>query len=153
MPDFLLITGIPGTGKTTFGDNLANGFGFTHYDLERQVAPGQSAINPAQLIADILRSGDSAVVTWGFLPEWSQVDIVLRFKAAGFKLVWFDGNRPAALRRFIERGTVEEVFFYAQMQRIELSGVISAIQPVIIDPFDGNGEFKPTAELLKEIGQ
>jgi replicative DNA helicase len=32
--DLLLITGIPGTGKTTYGDNFAKEFGFLHHDLE-----------------------------------------------------------------------------------------------------------------------
>jgi hypothetical protein len=32
--DLLLITGIPGTGKTTYGDKFAKEFGFLHRDLE-----------------------------------------------------------------------------------------------------------------------
>src|SRR5215472_19276406 len=32
--DVLLITGIPGTGKTTYGNTFAKEFGFLHRDLE-----------------------------------------------------------------------------------------------------------------------
>ena len=36
--ELFLITGIPGTGKTTFGGTLASQFGFVHNDLEEQQA-------------------------------------------------------------------------------------------------------------------
>jgi hypothetical protein len=32
--DLFLITGIPGTGKTRYGDKFATDFGFVHYDRE-----------------------------------------------------------------------------------------------------------------------
>jgi len=32
--DLFLITGIPGTGKTSYGNELSRQFGFAHYDLE-----------------------------------------------------------------------------------------------------------------------
>jgi hypothetical protein len=52
----------------------------------------------------------SNVVTWGFVPDHQTSEsIVLQFRAAGFMLIWFDGNRPAALREFIKRGTALEM--------------------------------------------
>lgn len=88
----------------------------------------------------------------GFVPDHElSLRSVLDFKDNGFKVVWFDGNRPAALREFIKRGTVAEVCFYVQMYKIESTNVIERIKPVIINPFDGHERFKPTAELLEEI--
>jgi hypothetical protein len=119
--DLLLIAGIPGTGKTWYGDRFAEEFGFAHYDLEKQQMLDRLAANPAQFIADIVSQNRDAVVTWGFRPDdAASVSIVLQFKTASFKLIWFDGNRPAALREFIKRGTVPEILFYLQMYRIEV---------------------------------
>jgi hypothetical protein len=89
----------------------------------------------------------------GLPAEQSQVSIVLRFKSSGFRLIWFDGNRPAALREFIKRGSVPEVCFYLQMYRIETTKVVETMKPVIIDPFDAQGGFKSIAMLLDEIRQ
>jgi hypothetical protein len=151
-PELFLITGIPGTGKTTFGDNLVRDFEFLHCNLEDQTNLNRLAANPAGFIGDILRQGRNTVVTWGFGPDHEpSVQWVLEFRKSGFKVVWFDGNRPAALREFQKRGTVPEVLFYLQMFRIEKSGIIGRIKPVIINPFDDDQRFKPAGELLAEI--
>jgi hypothetical protein len=110
------------------------------------------AASPTQFIADTMAQNSDTVVTWGFNPEHQpSVSSVLQFRSAGFKLIWFDGNRPAALREFIKRGTVEEIFFYLQMYRIEASKIINTIKPIVIDPFDARGQFKSTALLLEEM--
>src|SRR5438552_2268444 len=151
--DLLLITGVPGTGKTWFGDKFAINFGFVHYDLEEQQTLNRLAANPAQFIAEIITRNENVVVTWGFLPDETQTAIVLQFRNSGFKLIWFDGNRPAALREFQKRNTVPEELFYLQMYRIENSKVVNHIRPAIIDPFDGTGHFKSVNQLLTEIRQ
>ena len=74
-----------------------------------------------------------------------------QFKAKGFKVVWFDGNRPAALKAFIERKTVSQAAFYLQMFNIEQSKVIQRMAPIIVNTFDKNGKFKDAATLLDEI--
>jgi hypothetical protein len=150
--DLFLITGIPGTDKTELADTLARDFGFVHHDLEKQQTLDRLAANPTQFIADTMSQKNDTVVSWGFNPEHQpSVSVVLQFRAAGFKLIWFDGNRPAALRAFIRRGTVPEMLFYLQMYRIEASKIIDTIKPVVIDPFDAQGNFKQTAVLLEEM--
>ncbi len=154
MHDLFLITGIPGTGKTTFANNLAKDFGFVHYDLEDPNTLNRLFADSTQFIGDILKANGSVVATLGFVPDHqTSVSIVLQFRAAGFKLIWFDGNRPAALREFIKRGTVEEIFFYLQMYRIEASKIIDTIKPIVINPFDLQGNFKATAVQLAELRQ
>jgi hypothetical protein len=75
-------------------------------------------------------------------------------------LIWFDGNRPAALREFQKRAeraaaqgraTAQEIDFYRQMYRIENSRVVERLKPTVINSFDDTGQFKPTRELLEEI--
>ena len=151
QPDLLLITGIPGTGKTWYGDKFAAEFGFLHYDLEEQHTRNRFFPNPGQFIADAVGLKMNVVVTWGFVPDQVQTTLVLQFRNAGFKLIWFDGNRSAALREFNNRGTVTEELFHVQIQRIEKSRVVDVIKPLIINSFDQEGRFKPASQLLQEI--
>jgi adenylate kinase family enzyme len=111
----LLVTGIPGTGKTCYGKLLAQKFGFVHYDLEAKTNLDPLLADPAKFMDTILEKEGDVVATWGFLPNDEQIQIVNQFQARGFTLVWFDGNRPAALREFINRGDVPEENFYLQM--------------------------------------
>jgi hypothetical protein len=149
--DLLLITGIPGTGKTWFGDKFAEEFGFVHYDIEDQQTLQRFAANPVQFIADAVRQDRSVVVAWGFVPDQTQTTLVLQFRNAGFKVIWFDGDRPSALRAFQKRGTVSEELFYLQMFRIENSKIGEKLRPTIINSFDNDERFRTTAELLEKI--
>jgi hypothetical protein len=150
--DLLLITGIPGTGKTWYGDKFAEEFGFVHYDLEDQQTLNRFASNPAQFIADAVGQKGNVVVTWGFVPDnQPSIEAVLQFRNCGFKLIWFDGDRPSALRQFQKRGTVSEELFYLQMFRIEDSKIVEQLRPMIVSPFDESGQFKTVEELLEEI--
>jgi hypothetical protein len=111
----------------------------------------------------VSNNGDT-VVTWGFVPDHQpSVSLVLEFKTAGFELIWFDRNRPAALNKSQERAKAEsksdaEVYFrmhefYLQMYKIEATKIIDTIKPAVIDSFDAKGEFKSPAVLLKELRQ
>ena len=147
----ILLTGIPGTGKTYYGNAFEHRFGFTHYNLEDAGTLSRLSSNPSKFIEQILQEQRDIVVTWGFFPDGQQTEVVKQFKSNGFKLVWFDGNRSAALRAFNERGTVPEELFDAQIQRIDESKVVQAIEPFIINTFDKNEKFKNPATILGEI--
>src|SRR5579864_4379767 len=135
--DLLLITGIPGTGKTTYGDKFAKEFGFVHRDLEDEQTMNRFNAYPAQFIGELLNEKKSVVVTWGFGPDCERsVFLVQQLRDAGFKWIWFDGNRPAALREFQKRATVQEIDLYVQMYRIEKSRIVDRLKPTIINSFD-----------------
>lgn len=53
----LLISGIPGTGKTSYGNKFASEFGFVHDDLEDQQTLNRLAANPYQFIASSSQQG------------------------------------------------------------------------------------------------
>lgn len=90
--ELLLITGIPGTGKTWYGDKFASEFGFVHYDLEDQRTLSRFATF-GDLISELLSLNRSVVVTWGFNPEDPpSIELIRQFRDAGFRLIWFDGN-------------------------------------------------------------
>jgi adenylate kinase family enzyme len=152
--DLLLITGIPGTGKTCYANKFAKEFGFLHHDLEDLQTQTLNRFNgdPAQFIGELLNEKKNVVITWGFGPDCERsVFLVQQLRSAGFKWIWFDGNRPAALREFQKRATVQEVDFYFQMYRIEKSRIVEQLKPTVINPFDDRGQFKSTKELLAEI--
>ena len=150
-PDLFLITGIPGTGKTWYGEKFATDFGFVHYDLENQQTLSRFATF-AQLISEMLSLSKNVVVTWGFNPEDPpSLELIRQLRSAGFKWIWFDGNRPAALLAFSNRGDVPELALVAQMQRIERSKVVERLKPTIINSFDEAGSFKQPGRLLEEI--
>src|SRR6185437_12442345 len=131
--DLLLITGIPGSGKTTYGKRLERDFGFVHCDLETPQRLNRLGIHPAGYIDELKGRDQNVVVTWGFVPDELQTGIVSQFRNAGFRLIWFDGNRPAALREFQKRGTVPEESFYAQMYRIENFKIVQRLRPMMIN--------------------
>ena len=150
--DLLLITGIPGTGKTTYGDNFAKEFGFLHHDLEDNQTLNRFNANPAQFIGELLNEKKNVVVTWGFGPDCERsVFLVQQLRDAGFKWIWFDGNRPAALREFQKRATASERDLHVQMHRIEQSRIVERLKPSVINSFDDRGHFKPTKQLLSEV--
>ena len=81
----MLITGIPGTGKTCYGNKFAAEFGFAHFDLEEPNTVNRCDSDPARFIDDLLRSGSNFVVTWGFAPDHPySIQTVLQFRTAGF---------------------------------------------------------------------
>jgi hypothetical protein len=150
-PDLFLITGIPGTGKTCYGNEFASKFGFAHYDLEDRQTLSRFATF-ADLISEMLFLNRNVVVTWGFNPEDApSLELLRQLRNAGFKWIWFDGNRPAALQAFRKRGDVSEQALVAQTERIERTKIVERLKPTIINSFDDLGHFKPAAQLLEEI--
>jgi hypothetical protein len=142
----LLITGIPGTGKTTFGNFLKDNFDFIHYDFEK-ILPfmkiSQIGLNP--------RRKNNLVITWGFVPIEDQIIAVEKIRSDGFQLVWFDGDRVSALKAFADRNTVSREAFDRQIVLIEESKVIQRIKPIVINTFDEAGAFKNLNSIYQEI--
>ena len=153
-PKLLLLTGIPGTGKTTLGDYLQRERGFRHLDFESGIL-GQY-INGNQVIdaqvAALKASGDSAVITWGFLPA-EQLAAVLRLRELGFEWFWLDGSREAATQAFLKRGTVTQELLDLQLSRIaeHLDPRMDELQPVLIDTFDEHGQHRALDEIVEEL--
>jgi hypothetical protein len=89
------------------------------------------------------------VITWGFVPGVDD-NTVRRLQAMGFRMVWFDGNRAAARREFLKRGTVGEDLLNLQMARIATLDLVS-FQPMQFNPFDANGEFLPRSVIAGRL--
>jgi hypothetical protein len=150
----ILLTGIPGTGKTTTGRYLAERHGFRHLDFEDGVALpemvryGERGLR--QQIAAMKRRRQSVVVSWGFVPD-VQLPIVKLMRGLGFQWVWLDGDRAAARRAFLTRGGVAEPLLDIQMDKIDRHIDLAALKPRIVNPFDENGAFRSVDEVAADV--
>lgn len=149
----LLITGVPGTGKTTISVHLAENHGFIHFDRELiQSWPTQLQdlwISSVSQFAEAVRNlNKDIVISWGFMPGTD--DLAIRtLQQSGFKMIWLDGDRTVARKAFISRGTVPEHLLDIQMTRIKGMD-IDLFKPIIINPFEG-GTFLTKEEIAQKI--
>ena len=148
--DRILITGIPGTGKTSIGNYLSEQFGYSHVDLEDGKSLTPLIQHPTTYLGK-LTTQDHIVFTWGFPTSYRRFihDTFLPFN---FRWFWFDGDRRAALTAFNNRGTVEEEHFHAQIARIDIANLPGALAATVYNPFQPNGEFKLYSVIASELG-
>jgi len=147
----ILIVGIPGTGKTEIGNILGQEKQYLHIDLEEQQNLNSLSQHPNRFIKQLINNHRDTVVTWGFLPDNTCIDIVLAFRNQGFKVIWFDGDRLAARKAFNLRATVSEQLFDLQLERIDHSDVISRISPIVYNTFDNEGKFKEHSKIIEDL--
>lgn len=115
----LLISGIPGTGKTTFARWLEEEHAYRRCSRDE--------LNGAQFLHCVehaLSAADHVVIDWGFVasdPGFSvDFPVVQRLvNEFAFEHWWFDGDRHAALASFLSRGTVVREAWDAQLAGIE----------------------------------
>lgn len=144
----LLITGIPGAGKTTVGNYLHKYHQFNHLDFEAGHY-SQFLQNPQLYVNSELTRGN-IVITWGFVPNDLQTSHVRFFESLGFVIFWFDGNRHASLREYLKEGRPENLF-HLQISRIDGSKVVEKIKPIIVNTFNKEGLFREKDDIVNEI--
>jgi hypothetical protein len=150
----ILLTGIPGTGKTTVARYLVQQQGFTHFDREvfdqwpRYLRTLWIRALPL-FVALITLRYRRVVISWGFLPAIDNIEI-RRLIEMGFVMVWFDGEREVARREFLRRGTVSEEEFDVQVSRIEQLH-LETFPHLKLDPFGPDRQFLPTETIVERI--
>lgn len=149
----ILISGVPGTGKTTVAEHLAKNFGYTHIDMEADSFRARRELEQnAQAFLGRLASLPNVVLSWGFSPymDRPKVEGVI---AAGYKFVWLDGNHVVTLRNFLERehnDPHQEANYYGQMQMILATEITERLHPIQVDPFSGD-QFRSVKDIATEI--
>ena len=139
------------------GRHLERCHGFTHVDLEHAATSrlflgrfdAGDGYEEFDARVDALAAVPRVVVSWGFVPE-PQLELVLRLVGRGFTWVWFDGDRKAARRAFVRRGTVAPHHFEPQVEKLDRANVVS-LGPAVVDTFDRSRRFRPAAEIADEL--
>lgn len=154
MLKLLLLTGIPGTGKTTLADHLVSHHGFVHFDRERfEHWPWLVRVlwDRAMVLFCLyaICCSHRVVISWGFLPGKDE-PVIKKLQALGFTLFWFDGDRQAARKAFVKRRTVPLRAWVAQLKRIN-GFDLQHFEPVMINPFGPKGSFRSKKTLVAEL--
>jgi len=172
----ILITGIPGSGKTRIGKFLQEQYGFALEDIEEWQGRDERFLKDGNIDQDkvdheiekMTEHNHNIVAVFGFRPG-NPVDVFItkRLKEKwNFRLFWFDGNQAAALRAYYERelqrydkGSLDPEFFdrikgfFIQMENIRASKIIEDIQPILINTFRAEGRFRTETEIVSEMMQ
>lgn len=126
----LLLTGIPGVGKTHIGDYLRDKYGFIHLDIEDHACwphyipqINNSASSAGNTMESVKQQGKDTVITWGFWPTAND-NHIYEFINNGAQMFWLDGNRKVAKKFWRKRHPYEdEVQFDNQIKRIDETNV------------------------------
>ena len=157
-----LLCGIPGSGKTKFGEILeAEGFFFI--ELEAPEQPDSEHHHLKQVWDQSLPSGTafvdelkamrrSVAVEWGF--PVSCTSVVQSLKEAGMRIVWFKCTYEAARSGYIERrGEAALHRFEAQIGDIrrKCEEMAAALNPYELNVLDKDESRRTTADLYEEL--
>lgn len=147
----ILIVGIPGTGKTTVANFLAEKHGYVHIDLEAAETLSEEALLAAvnEYVEHQAGSEQKIVFSWGFPFQYTV--LVLLMKMHGVTVVWFDCNREAALQTFNTRGGVPEEAFYEQVGNLDTFSVKNVVKPIEYNTYNATGEFKPMEDIAVDL--
>lgn len=133
----LLISGIPSTGKSTFGNWLRDEHGFLHFDVEndRDTMQEQGVFEPwnravflsqPQGLVEALRLLDQPVVlSWGFPVQFTPA--VRQMLTAGVTGWWFTAPWDIARQQHARAGKCMQAF---DMQRASLEPVQAEISSI-----------------------
>lgn len=147
----LFVCGIPGTGKTTFGNYLEKNHNFHHLDLENPEIFEAFRISPLENFKLFNSKTGNKIISWGFKPTPTEFSLIKIFNSCGFKTIWFDGNRSAALKEYLKRNTAPEELFHIQVSAIDSANTIYNLSPIVYNTFEVSGQFKSLSNILREI--
>jgi hypothetical protein len=154
---FILISGYPGCGKTTFASWLASEKNFYNLDMERGGIDKDglrevwdsfySGTDRTSFINRIQSNKRSVVLDWGFPPDC--IEVVRALQQQGAEIWWFEGDRLAARQRFIRRGTQHVGEFDNTVGRV--CAAWAAIAPIfetnVIRSINPDASFMPHEDI------
>ncbi len=152
----ILLSGIPGTGKSRFGRHLAREHGFAHYDLEcyphgwpHQELKSMWDANRSAFVAQVRQHHDRIALDWGF--PVSCLSWVEELQKCGVRLVWFDGDVAHARQVFEQRGRAAE--FDVQVAGIQKAGYPASLNCVVVPALSDAGLFLDNRQIESIIFQ
>ncbi|HEU0049639.1 MAG TPA: hypothetical protein VFQ43_18775 [Nitrososphaera sp.] len=156
----LLLSGVPGSGKSCYGRWLAKNKAYLHLDLEhgdlekyglQRVWDEFWSSRSDGLISALLETAAPVCLDWGFPPRC--LPIVRRLADVDVELWWFEADPHLAKKYFLERATVSEAAFDEQMANIEASrrAIMELFGQHVIRVFREDGMRVPCEEIYAQM--
>jgi hypothetical protein len=155
----LLVSGIPASGKSTYCRWLAEEKEFLHFDIDHRQFKGtgvdqqwEGMFRPTgsvePFLATIRQWLRSVAVDWGFPP--AKLGVVSDFKEEGVDLWWFDADKTAARKKYVERGGQALGAFDAQVSSIEKAWpfISELVCDHIITTLNPNGKYMAPQQIF-----
>ena len=109
----------------------------------------------ATFVARLLAQSSKIVLDWNFPPSAGCLEVVRALQGRGFELWWFEGDRLAARKRFLERGTESVDNFDRHAGEICTSW--QSIEPMVGSKFirtiDADGNFLPHEAIFQRFAR
>lgn len=158
----VFIAGLPGTGKTTFGDWLQEKKGYFHLDMEsrlRNIQPLYSQWKKAaegggfeHFALEMNALGEKVVMTWGFPPH--AIGLAEGIRNLGVSCWWFDAPRGLARKNWLAReGHSDDTYFQAQCADIEAAQnkIEELFHPNIFKVINDDGRFLAPETIARRM--
>ncbi len=147
---FILLTGISGSGKSRYGEHLQQAYGFRFIETDEDDRVRTEAVRSnAGFVARYLNESDHIAMEWGFLPQ--SLGCVLKLKEQGARLLWFRADDVIARSAYFAKwlGSPDKMLLWdIQRERIREACLPTSDFQIVETFRDGN--FRPYDELDEE---
>jgi hypothetical protein len=142
----ILLSGIPGAGKSTFGRYLSREHNFAHYDLEcwprgwpNPHLKERWDADRRAFVEELRQYHDRVVLDWGF--PVSCASWVAELRDQGVQLVWLDCDTNRARDAVVRRGGTDWIAFYQQVKQIQQAGYPDQLNCLVVPVLASSGSF------------
>jgi hypothetical protein len=149
---FILLTGISGSGKSYYSKHLKDDRGFYCIDTDtNDLMRTEAVFSNISFVSRRLSEHDSVVMEWGFMPQY--LGCVLWLKHQGARLLWFRADLAIARTMYAKSHPSDPncLLWDAQIQRIK-EACLPTLDFQVVETYR-DGSFRSLQELDKEIFQ